>query len=383
MALSSAIVMIGCVVGSLLIPLEVSAWTYDDNSWWFGSEQNPVGNLGITYSYSDSVYLGETIEVAVTLEYIKNDNARSNYVIFTNVVVDVMDNLRSTYVVGASANQSSGIIKPGEHVSYLLKIPSSGLAPNNEYAVDLSFLALFSRSTSLDEHYWDSGVYLLSGYITPNQLPNIVILDRPTDETIDNTRELTIGIKKPYTFINPVNFTVDGSSYRLSEANRLTLPASYDTEHVVTVPDKIELVGGIQAVFVNWADGSSNTKRNVNLDTNKELFAIYKTQYHLDISSEFGTPNGGGWYDSGSNAAFSVEQTAGALSLHAFDKWEGDYSSSDSFGTILMDGPKTLLGTWKFEIGIIAGLGGTIAAVIAIGKLVPPAVHKLRSRRAK
>ena len=370
---------------------QVSAWTYQDSSWWFGpSEIEPVGNLGITLSYPDSVYQGDELQVAVTLEYIKNENARSNYVLFSQVYVHVADQMRTNAILSSGGNVSSGIIRPGEYYSHLFRLDTSELSTDpGEYAIDLSFSALFSRSTALDDHVWHSAFYYNEGQIAADQLPNIAVLDRGgasgnnSESTNDGmNRQLTVGIKRPYTLIHPVRFSIDGVPYNLTEVGRLQFDFPANSEHEVAVPENIELVDGIQAVFVNWADGNMNESRKVTLDSNKEFFAIYKTQYYLDISSEFGTPKGEGWHDSGSNAAFSIDQLAGAGSIQGFDRWEGDYSSSDPFGNILMDGPKTLRAAWQFEATIIVGILGPIAAVISLAKLLPPALQRLKKKKS-
>lgn len=64
--------------------------------------------------------------------------------------------------------------------------------------------------------------------------------------------------------------------------------------------------------------------------------------------------------------------------FRGFDKWKGDYSGSEPFGTILMDGPKNLQAGWKFETTFVAGILGTIGAVVSLAKLMPPAIKKLR-----
>lgn len=378
----AGLVLVTCLV-------EAHAWTYQDSSWWFGPDTDIVGNVGISYSYPDWIYRGDTLEVGVTLEYIKNENAKSNYVLFSNIFVHVNDANRTISFVSTGGNVTSGIIRPGDNYSYLFKIPTSDLpAVESEYAVDLSFSALFSRSTSLDEHEWYSADYYHRGNIGSHQLPNIIVFERNVTDSaggetrtessnIDN-RQLTIGIMRPYTFIHPVTINVDGSPYSLTQDNRFWFLLPENTDHEVSVPETIELLDGIRAVFVKWVDGSTSTKRNVTLDTNKEMSAIYKTQYYLNLSSQFGTPEGKGWHDSGSNAAFSVDQFSGASSFHGFDRWAGDFSSSEPFGTILMDGPKTLNATWKFESSILAGIVGTIAALISLIKLLPPAVNHFR-----
>lgn len=382
----------------LELPVQsVFAWTYEDRSWWFGpSFDQLAGNMGITMTYPDSIYPGDDLDVAISLEYIKNENARSNYVVFSDVMIHVRDapRIEPFDVANSDGNISSSIIRPSERFTHVLTIPAPKLAnmtPGQEYGIDLSFSAIFSRSTFLETHFWDSGLYYFDGTISAQELQNISVV--PKSSGVDNDkRMLVVTITRPYATIKPISVSIDGKSYSMESTNNVRAELSANRSHSITIPQEIELFPGTRAVFVTWSDSisgnitsssldpdASQNVRNVTLDKNKELFAIYKTQYSLEMTSEFGTPKGVGWHDSDSNAAFSVDPLQGAWMFRGFDKWEGDYSGSESFGTILMDGPKTLHATWKFETTFIAGILGAIAAFISLAKLLPPLLKKLRT----
>jgi hypothetical protein len=55
------------------------AWTYDD-VWWIGGdrESESAGNIRIIYSYPDQVEVDKPFNVSVTLEYVKDETARSS-----------------------------------------------------------------------------------------------------------------------------------------------------------------------------------------------------------------------------------------------------------------------------------------------------------------
>jgi hypothetical protein len=250
--LSTNIAVSFLVVILLIAPLQekIFAWTYEDSSWWFGpSFEQLVGNLGITLTYPDSIYQGDDLEAAVTLEYIKNENAKSNYVIFSDIRIHVRDPLRTSQdIINSSENITSGIIKPGEQYSYLFTIPAHKLGNlTGEYAVDLSFTALFSQSTSLEIFDWDSGDYYLDGKISIEELPNIIVLVGAGKDQ----RELAVGIKRPYALINPVPVTIDDTSHNLTQASGLKMFFQQNSSHVISISDKIDLLPGIRAVFVS------------------------------------------------------------------------------------------------------------------------------------
>jgi uncharacterized repeat protein (TIGR02543 family) len=88
-------------------------------------------------------------------------------------------------------------------------------------------------------------------------------------------------------------------------------------------------------------------------------------QYYLTVTSDYGDPRGGGWYDVDSMATFSVTSPVGTLVQQVFVGWSGDSTETTTPGTLTMDGPKTVTANWRtdyVQIIIIALI--VIAAVI-------------------
>jgi hypothetical protein len=151
----------------------------------------------------------------------------------------------------------------------------------------------------------------------------------------------------------------------------------------------------VRAVFVNWSDGSyhkisgdypdnanSTIVRQVNLTKDIELFAIYKTQYYLDIVSNFdNNPDGEGWHDSGRTVPISVEPMAGVLTLNTFDRWDGDTSGTSPYSSVDMNSPKTIAAHWKFDVALLGGTTGAILSVISFVKLFPQAIKRFRKSK--
>jgi subtilisin family serine protease len=80
----------------------------------------------------------------------------------------------------------------------------------------------------------------------------------------------------------------------------------------------------------------------------------FKTQYYLSIDSLYGSKNGEGWYDNGTNAiAFLSDNTVDQLNgtRRIFDSWNGDFSGSNYAyaGPILMNASRTLVVNWKTQ----------------------------------
>jgi len=104
--------------------------------------------------------------------------------------------------------------------------------------------------------------------------------------------------------------------------------------HDIDVPSSvIEEDNRIRYVFTAWSDGEASPSRTISYGGT--YTANYKTQYYLTVDSEYGDPQGEGWYDSGSTATFSVSPV-------------DDHGNGPS-ATLVMDSPKTVTSNWKLQ----------------------------------
>jgi hypothetical protein len=146
--------------------------------------------------------------------------------------------------------------------------------------------------------------------------------------------------------------------------------------------------------FTSWSDGDQRPQREVDLNRNRELFAIYTTQYYLDATAEVPSNastkpsedyltyvvDGEGWVDAGNEREFKVRN----LGIEwLFDHWTGNISSSidpsSPSNSIIMDGPKTIRAQLKPN-DIIQALGANrdlINGVIASAIIGPLAAYGL------
>lgn len=95
---------------------------------------------------------------------------------------------------------------------------------------------------------------------------------------------------------------------------------------------------------------------------------------------------GGGWYDEGSSASFSVTPAQlpydGLLGMlntqHQFAGWTGDVASTSASSSISMDGPKTVQAKWTTAYGpLLYGLIGLIIGAPLIAGLL---LYKIRGK---
>ena len=131
-------------------------------------------------------------------------------------------------------------------------------------------------------------------------------------------------------------------------------------------------------VFESWSGDfdSSSPSLTFTMDSPHSLNATWTLQYYLSIASSFGEPEGEGWYDSGSNADFSVVSPIeyGNETRRIFLGWDGDFAGNELSGSILMDSPKRLLADWKTEYQLFFTTAG-LPENLSISIIVNNAYH--------
>ena len=125
-----------------------------------------------------------------------------------------------------------------------------------------------------------------------------------------------------------------------------------DTAQTSQTPQNITGPPGVQYAFQNWSiDGTAQTGNQVTVTMNGPHTAVaaYTTQYLLTINSPggLGNPQGGGYYDAGSTAKFSVTSPVGYVIQQVFVQWQGDYTGTSPQGSITMDEPHVVNAVWS------------------------------------
>ena len=134
--------------------------------------------------------------------------------------------------------------------------------------------------------------------------------------------------------------------------------------------------GGTRYVFSLWhPDGSTAHSVDFAVTAPGTVTAVYRTEYLLTISSEFGDPAcqnareivpGGCWYEANTDAKVAVttpvQSPRGKV---VFTGWSGDVSSPDPALKVTMDGPKTAKANWR-SVGFFEEFGFLVALVIGI-----------------
>jgi hypothetical protein len=146
------------------------------------------------------------------------------------------------------------------------------------------------------------------------------------------------------------------------------------SEVSVTAPSNLEIDGRARLTFKGWSEAttSKESKVTINIDAPQVLKANWEQEFYLEINSEFGDPQGGGWFDDGSITTFSVSSPVGIVVQQVFQGWVGDYQAGTASATILMDSPKTITAVWSTDytqLIIVIGIVLVTAAIIGFAMI--------------
>jgi hypothetical protein len=134
------------------------------------------------------------------------------------------------------------------------------------------------------------------------------------------------------------------------------------TVATIEVQPTVQYQNETRLVFDGWNStsmGNSPTAQ-IAVDAPTRLFAAWRTQYLVDVNSEYGTAQGGGWYDAGSSVQASVpaEIDYANGTRRVFAGWSGDYSGASNNAALGVDAPKTLNAQWKTQYLVTFAVNG-------------------------
>jgi hypothetical protein len=125
------------------------------------------------------------------------------------------------------------------------------------------------------------------------------------------------------------------------------------TAMISVTPEATYFGNGTRRVFKSWTGdfSDSSATARVTVDSPKNIRASWGYQYYLSVSSEYGSPTGGGWYYPGQLATVSVSPIVdlGGGVRRVFTGWVGDYSSSNNTLNIAVNRPMSLTAKWKTQ----------------------------------
>jgi hypothetical protein len=155
----------------------------------------------------------------------------------------------------------------------------------------------------------------------------------------------------------------------------------YNANATATLQSSGQTIGGDEGsrlAFQGWSvDGQApqaSPTLAVQMSAPHTVTSVYNQQYYLNVQTDQGTPYGTGWYDAGSTAqayvSTPVSTTYGVNNV--FNGWQGGIQSNNQTASVLMDGPKNVIATWRTDATVlyltIAGL--VIAVLLVVGGII-------------
>ena len=144
----------------------------------------------------------------------------------------------------------------------------------------------------------------------------------------------------------------------LSQTGVATGGGWYNAGQIATigVQSTVQYSNGTRQLFTGWNStqlGQTPTGQIV-VNAPTILQAAWKTQYLVNVQSQYGAPHGTGWYDAGSTAYASVQPEIdyGNGTRRVFTNWAGDMSGSSSNTTLNVNSPKTIDAQWLTQYQI-------------------------------
>ena len=175
------------------------------------------------------------------------------------------------------------------------------------------------------------------------------------------------------------NYTAEyGTEHLLSVESEYGEPEGvgwYKEGSVATISVSSIEEGATRRIFDGWSGGYSGNEATgqVVMDSPFTVRANWQTEHLLSVESEYGEPEGAGWYDEGSTATISVPAYEGLIIRHAFNGWSGDLNGAEPAVTLVVNAPLAVKANWRTDYTqlylIIAGIIGIIAIIVVVSRI--------------
>jgi M6 family metalloprotease-like protein len=155
----------------------------------------------------------------------------------------------------------------------------------------------------------------------------------------------------------------------------MNLTISYKMQYLLTMITEVPVTGGgwcdagsqavvrtdsfanygnsTRRVFTGWSGDitGANLSSTVLMTGPKRVTAHWTLQYELNVTSQYGDPQGAGWYGKNETVTISITNPfpVETGTRARFAGWSGDITSSDSNATMRMDRPKLISASWQLQ----------------------------------
>ncbi|MEM4342479.1 MAG: hypothetical protein QXF97_08050 [Candidatus Caldarchaeum sp.] len=145
----------------------------------------------------------------------------------------------------------------------------------------------------------------------------------------------------------------------------------------ITLPPTLSVGNSTKYVFMNMCLELGIPSNEIELTVNKPLTVAitYTRTVRVDVSSEYGAVEGGGWHETGSDVKISISPTEiGFLVRKVFDHWENERGLPISSQPVIyireIDNPVKVTAIWRTDYTQLILLAITVAFIILISLVV-------------
>jgi len=152
---------------------------------------------------------------------------------------------------------------------------------------------------------------------------------------------------------------IDGFPFQTNELGILStaVPSGYAT---IEVPSQIVGPNNSKFDFSNWNQLGTANPLKILMNSTVNLTANFTTEYWVSVNSPYGSPQGSGWYPSGTNVKYGVNSPLlfdnGTRRL--FVQWQGDSNSTSPQSWLTVDSAKQLTADWKTQYALTISAPG-------------------------
>jgi hypothetical protein len=130
----------------------------------------------------------------------------------------------------------------------------------------------------------------------------------------------------------------------------------------VSIQPIVQFTNDTRDVFTGWNITTPAQAPSIQFRVNSptRLQASWKVQYLIQITSQYGSPSGSGWYDADSVAQISIQPQLdyGNRTRVTFAGWTGDYSGANSNFTLTVIKPQSVTAQWTTQYQITFKVNG-------------------------
>jgi hypothetical protein len=162
-----------------------------------------------------------------------------------------------------------------------------------------------------------------------------------TRVTINNLVTLTI-----VTSVPGMVFSFDNNQFTTNSSGIIKILTAHG-HHSLQMQPFVYFGNTSRLRFTGWDDSTNATLRQLDLNDNTTLHAIFTQQYFVQVSSPYGQTVGSGWYDAGSLATLLVQPPVLNEPPVFFSHWTAGMNSSQVRTLLPVTSPNLVEAVWN------------------------------------